>query len=352
MPEGVDSYSEIRSEQDSNILWLEDFRLNLIDTSSAFSYSISEVEYGVETVYNLIGSVGPKITSNSSIYKDSIELQVQNGLLNGNRIKTLSSHIFSMMEDYVFQNDKGFLFVDINAEDNGSLAKFHISLIAADISEPDSTAALVSYCTEDYFSSPDCFRSAVGNPKIGSQIYDGGPCNDINDETSAQVEVETAIQHDIPRVIYHSTWGAFGVIEGYIRYTNPDREDFYFPDDLGNLSSSYANCSALKLDFKDNNNTLSEIEYETDRLNCTLCILYDYIESIKPNDKEICDITIWGDLLIGVSSSSEIHWFGEVVFCDAEVVKLKHPGPQEPAPAPTPTDFLGSLSILDLFENE
>lgn len=348
-PKEVKPYSEIRSEQDSNILWLENFRLNLTDSSSTFSYSISEVEYGLETIYNLIGSVGPNLTSNSNIYNDSIELEVNNGQLSGERIKSLSSDIFSMIEGYVFQEDKGFLFVDLNAEEMGNKVKFLISTTAADISDPDTSSTFTPYCTEDYFTSSQCFRSAIGNPKIGYSILNGGPCNDPNNETSAQAEVEAAIQNEIPQVIYHKLWSTLPV--AWVRYTNPVHIPLYLPVDLDDIIYNYPNCGSLNLFYLDQTTLLDEIEYGFDELNCTLCLLYDYIESIRPNGKELCDITIYGDA-IPDGILTFIHWLEEVVFCDVEEVSLSAPLPhQTPTSNPNENDFLGVLSLIHLFEN-
>ncbi|TVQ51413.1 MAG: hypothetical protein EA362_00375 [Saprospirales bacterium] len=95
---------------------------------------------------------------------------------------------------------------------------------------------------------------------------------------------------------------------------------------------------------------LSEIEYESNRLNCLLCLLYDYIESIKPQNQELCDIIVWGDYLIGFN---DIHWQALITFCDVEIIpaSITWNEPQHPQlDPPTEDDFLRLLVITDLLD--
>ena len=343
-----EAFSENRSELGINYEWLEEFRLNLLSTEDQFYYTISEVEYGIETIYNIIGSVGPMKYTNPKIYKDSILIPLTDGVVNGSNVKNLSSKVFSLVEGYVFKSNRGFLFVDLNIEQSGSDAMARISVTAGDISEPDLSSPFAPFCQQDYFTAPECFRSGIGNPKYNGFIDFGGPCNDPNDlTTTAQIEVERAIIQNIPRFIYK--FNPFvKIIDGIIKYTNPTADHYIFSQIFESHNSSYSDCSSFKLDFLDDITVLSEIEYESNRLNCVLCLLYDFIESIKPQDKELCDIILWGDYLIGFD---DIHWQAVITFCNVEIIPTNATlnEPLQPILEPlTEDDFLGLLIITDL----
>ncbi len=340
--------SENRSEQGINYVWLEEFRLNLLSTENQFSYSISEVEYGIETIYNLLGSVGPMDYSNPRIYRDSILLPISDDSINGASIKNLSSKVFSLVEDYVFKSDKGFLFVNLDIEQSGSNAKALISVTAADVSEPDLTSPFAIPCEQNYFSPNDCYRSAFGNPRRNGIWGLGGPCGNPNDETSAQYEVEKAFIQGIPRAIFsNSSHPSIPTIKYIYSYTNPNPDFIAFGLELPIYSNPYADCQDLGSSFVDNKDILEDIEYHEDRLNCALCLVYDYINATKPQNKELCDIIVEGNFVMG---AQYIHWTAEIIYCDVEIIpaSLTWNEPQIPTmDPPSEDDFLMQVSFSD-----
>ncbi len=344
-----EAFSENRSELGINYEWLEEFRLNLLSTEGQFYYTISEVEYGIETIYNIIGSVGPMKYTNPKIYKDSILIPLTDGVINGSNVKNLSSKIFSLVEGYVFKSNRGFLFVDLNIEQSGSDAMARISVTAGDISEPDLSSPFAPFCEHSYFTDPECFRSAEGNPRVFPfEIYYGGQCGDPNNETSAQFEVEKAIIQNIPRFIYK--FNPFvNIIEGIYKYTNPITSFKNLGIIFENFTSPYSNCSQLNLSFIDNLDDIQDINHQWYRLNCKLCTIYDYIESIRPSGKVLCDIIVHGDGVYNINSST-IWWHADIVFCDVEIIppNVTWNEPQQPIlDLPTEDDFLMVLSFLE-----
>ncbi len=350
-----DALSDIRTELDStNLIWLEEFRLNLLSTEGQFYYTIPEVEYGIETIYNLIGSVGPMEYTNPRIYKDSILIPLTDGVINGSNVKNLSSKVFSLVEDYVFKEDQGFLFVDLNIEQLGSDAMARISVNAAEVSEPDLSSAYLPFCEQSFFSSSECYRSAIGNERIGWPLFNGGICGNPNNETSAQLEVEKVILQNIPRFVYSNRHNPnFNVLEGIYKYINPTEHSITLGYDIfETIQNTYFNCQDIGLWFFDNVNIADEIEYNSVKLNCTLCLLYDYIESVKPQDKELCDIIVWGEPVWNEwDDSTVIVWQAKISFCDVKIIPpyVTWNEPQSIATnIPTEDDFLVVISFTDL----
>lgn len=215
-----------------------------------------------------------------------------------------------------------------------------MNAIIGEIRFPDLKVVDNMPCNIDAFSGYDCFLSAYGDLDRGQTITGpGGPCNDTNTSTSAQEEVQKVMVNAIPKYVNNNK----GVITGEIKYTNQEYVPLYlFDSPFPDLLDNYTNCGNLNIDFNDEIENITDLRYNSDVLNCTICALKDYLVSICPSGKVICSINLWGDILTG----GYIKWVGEVYFCNATVV----PWESEPNPEiiPDGNGILGSNSILSI----
>lgn len=323
------------------IQWLESFRLNLLNKQAIYSYNVTDAEYGVESIYNLLAAKGVSQISNQRIHKSEIILSTNNGMLSQNEISALSNLVYQSVKQYAYKSSPGLMLVDLASTIDGNSVKYTVSTYTGNLSNPIYNYGAGFGCTEDAFDALDCFRSAYGDADAGNGPYYGGPCGDVNDLTSAQEEVQNAILNDIPKYVY----GWKNQIVGKYVYTNSSCQTVTLWNGSMNESlEKFSNCTSLNLDYNDNQSVISEIEYNSDELNCTVCMLKEHFKSICPPGKAVCNVNIWGDQLGG----GYWKWVGEVCFCDVKVVSTQiEMIPDTLNNFPPPIDSLLNGSILN-----
>lgn len=287
---------ESRSASVANLptQWLETFRLRILNENAVYSYSPSDAEYGIEAIFNILAAKGASQINNQRILKSEITLPLTNGALNQTAITSLSNQVYQSVRQYAFKTSPGLMLVDLNSQIIGNNVKFTISSYIGNLSNPIFNAGAGFDCIEDAFASSACFRSAFGDLDEGDELLIGGPCNSPNGLTSAQEQVQSAILKDIPRYVY----GWKNQIVGKYVYTNSDCETVVdlWSGDINESLGKFANCTTLNLDYNDQQSDLSQIEYNSAELNCTVCALKEHFRSICPPGKVVCDVNLWGDL--------------------------------------------------------
>lgn len=338
--------SEVQIEQRSSDYeddWLNELRLNLIDNEAIYEYSIHDVQYGIESLYNILGTKGPCQLKNGMNFSQEMSFTSNNGKLDQNQIRSLSELIGNSMIEYYEETSPGIMMMDVSLEElDDNIVKYNIDYFTGEIDEPIYESGYGLSCNEDAFDIDDCWISTYGDYDyefFDPSGYGGGPCGEPDDSTSAQEEVEAIIQNDIPRYIR----GKKGAIIGEVKYTNQEYASLNLNDGILNeFLDEYGNCSSLGLDYKDENDIEEELEYNANELNCTICALKDYLLSICPEGKVVCDINLYGDLL----SSGAWQWQGSVHFCDAEFVIIEADEYDPPVPGPGPNPSSGAPIMI------
>lgn len=322
-----------------SLQWLEQMRLHLLDTNAVYKYSVEEAAYGVSTLYNILAAYGVAEIENPLIIVDTISFTIANDSMNETQMVALSDFVVSHISDNVFKLDTGLLMLDIVSSISGNTALFKVESIIGDLSYVDLQNGNDMTCNNNSFSSSDCYLSASGDLDGGSSLlYPAGPCDSPNTLTSAQEEVQKVLVNSIPKYVYNNK----GVITGAIKYyNNNDVPIELWQGVLTEFLENYSNCEPFGLNYNDEIE-FSELRYSGDELNCTVCALKDYLNSICPSGKVICYVNLWGDQLGG----GYWKWRAEVRFCNATTVSWEaEPNPEIVIDGP---GILGSNSILEI----
>ena len=302
-----------------------------MDENATYSYTIEETKAGLESLYNIYAARGVSDIQNQEIVNNTIILSNVTGNLNETQVSEVSDMIFNTIKDYVGVSSPGLQMLDVSYDNDPSTNDviFSVDAFVGDLSVPDFTSGTTFDCANGSFDLTDCYRSAWGDLDTGWDITQGGPCDNPNDLTSAQEEVQKVIVNKVPR---HS----FQIINGdlaHVRYVYTNQEPEFFELWHGDLNfpdwnEVNTNCPSYYSKFEsydDNMNVLEEIEYEGNELNCTECDVMDYMISICPPGKVICGINMSGQLL----DPGFVKWRAIAYFCDLEVEVIE---PVEPVP--------------------
>ena len=295
--------------------WLEQFRLSLLNKNASYTYNVDEAIYGIEALYNLLATNGVSQIGKQSIHTDSITISAPSGTLDNFQISQISEFVAESIKDNAITDTSELFMVDLNLNSQNNNIVIESTIISGELSDPDYESGFGFNCDQYAFADSVCFRSAFGNLDYDQPLTLGGPCDSPNSMTSAQEEIQKVIQNDIPRY----TYGFKGRIESYIKYTDIEHVEFsLWGGELSEYLEMYGNCNSLELDYADDQGIVSEIEYNSDELNCTLCALKKYLIDNCPPGKVICDVDLWGDLLW----EGEWVWRGTVNYCHATEYSL------------------------------
>ncbi len=321
--------------------WLESFRQNLI-TNSTNSYSTSDVEYGIESLFNLLGTNGVRFTERVEILESNFEVTPINNNLTKSQILSLFNSIYTNVKnayDLSTKVNKGLPFIDIQKQLNQNSITYNVRAFIGNNEVPNfNSGILIDLCTNE-FNSSDCFRSAVESFN-GSISSSGGPCGSPNSLTSAQVEIEKKINKSIPTTI-SSKFGLQGIIK-YVDVECMQPIDITHSNAMRLLIENSSNCK--NIDFEDFFTT-NDLEYNFNKLNCSMCLIKQFLNTITPPGKVLSSINIVGDIL----DAGAIVWRIEPCFAKPIFISVTIPtNPGNPLPNNDGGGFLSSNSIFNI----
>ena len=322
----VDSRAVGDTLTDSEIEWLDTFRLNLKNSSWDLNYQVDDAVYGMEALFNLLPGHGSKDIDSLYTRKRIKTYTISDDSIAKSELRDMFDDIYDSIDSFYSDltvDNKSFLFTDINiAGDNGTSMDICFDTYIGDavsVSTPSSYD--LSNCSGG-FSTGDCYKSAVGG-WYDDTVYGGGDCDGKDeDEVSAQLVVQNEINDNIPDILKNK----FGTV-GYIVYEEIECTGVIEPGDLELYNENYGPSGCEGFSFRATLNDIDQVKHDSDELNCAQCIIEGYINSIVPTGMTLTSVNLWGDQIPSGSTPSSVYWRGEFCFGVPVIVPVHTPGP-------------------------
>lgn len=342
------------------ILWLDNFRLDLLQ-NRANEYSKEDAIEGLDILLNLYKTQGVgNFLQYDILKKDHIIALNQNGNINTDELREVFESIYNTNKKH-FENSLltnkvlGSIKLNIKETTPASLTLTATTVIGSEDPTDFEIPILDEKCTPK-FGPNACFNSGLGDAdytkyitspySTSAPLIEGGDCNGNKvGKTAAFEEVQKKFTTKIPKIvnIKKGKW-----ITSYaVKFVNEKCEFI----DLGRKISDFNSFSGCSNDLM-NDNTDSKVypttTYNADQLNCSYCIVDNWIKSKIPAGSQMSHLNIFTDKLLTSNNPTgfmNTKWIVEVCWGEPVLIPIEVRGPQLPGPSPTikVNDFITNI---------
>jgi hypothetical protein len=330
---------------DKSIQWLDNFRLDLLENRVS-EYSIEDAINGLDILLNLYKTQGVgNFIQYDIVKKDHKLILNQNSKVNTDKLREVFESIYSTNKSH-FENsilvNKVLGSIKLSVKDSNSTSITFTSTTVIGSEDPTDTEIPIIYepCTPK-FGPNACFKSGYGDADFSKYIttpystsgplIEGGDCygNKVG-KTSAFEEVQKKFTTKIPKIvnIKNGKW----ITTYTVKFVN-EKCNFI---DLGKKIedfNSFSGCSNDLMNDNSDSNIYPTSIYYDDQLNCSYCIVDNWIKSKIPAGKQMSHLNIFTDKLGGGPGSTK--WIVEVCWGEPVLIPIVDPGPHIPGPSPT-----------------
>ncbi len=330
-----------------SISWLDSFRINLFENRHK-NYIINDAISGIDIILNLYKTQGlGSFIQYDILKKDYVIPLTPSGSINTSSLRSFfeevhqnngSQYLNSRLENKAL----GGITIEIKSQTQTELHVSVTSVIGAN--DPQDTTSLI--LDDDYgcfskFSSNSCFKAGFGDSdyyklstgttfSYGRQLEGGGKCNGtLVGKTAAHEEIQKKFTSQIPKIVNVKS-GKF-LNTHIVKFVNQECKFIAITRKIDEYNN-YLGCSNdLMKDY-----TLSTIFpttiYNNNALNCSYCIINNWVKSVIPSGLQLSHMNIWTDFSPGFNSDTE--WFVEICWGEPVLVPIVVLGPIS-GPSPT-----------------